>query len=166
MAYARPKARKGMRVNEMLPAGTRLGTLLSALGNSEKAMLSRLWQNWEMVMGPEIAPLASPLGARESVLVIGGEDNLVLQDLSYMKEEMLERANAFMDAPVFQRIDLQLLMGRNPLDLPPDIYPSFRERPVPERPLRLGGPLEKMDPESPVTRAYLAYLHMFGLSVG
>lgn len=126
-------------------------------------MQVRLWQNWEMVMGPDIAPLAWPLGARNDILIVGGEDNLALQELSFMTPEILERVNAFMDAPVFDRVELRLVMGDRPLDQMPDIQPSTRVRPAPSRPRQLGAHLEEMNPDSPVARCYAAYLRMHGV---
>ena len=79
--YRIPQGRdKGKRTNGMFSLGGKLGSVLSALGNGEKLMQVRLWQNWEMVMGPDIAPLAWPLGARNDILIVGGEDNLALQE--------------------------------------------------------------------------------------
>ena len=84
--YRIPQGRdKGKRTNGMFSLGGKLGSVLSALGNGEKLMQVRLWQNWEMVMGPDIAPLAWPLGARNDILIVGGEDNLALQELSFMR---------------------------------------------------------------------------------
>lgn len=162
---AGPVARKGNRTNEMLPVRDRLDSVLAALGNGEKAMQTRLWQNWDMVMGPELAALAWPLAVRGTTLVIGGEDNLALQELSFMTPEILERANAFMAAPAFEKVALELVMGRRPLDQPPDMQPQVRVREAPPMPPGLGGPLHEMRPDSPVTRCYLAYLRMFGLSL-
>lgn len=110
--YRIPQGRdKDKRTNGMFSLGGRLSTVLSALGSGEKLMQVRLWQNWEMVMGPDIAPLAWPLGARNGILIVGGEDNLALQELSFMTPEILERVNAFMDAPVFDKVELRLVMG-------------------------------------------------------
>ncbi len=153
----------GNRTNDMFSVGGKLESVLSALGNGEKLMQVRLWQNWDMVMGPDIAPLAWPLGARNDTLIVGGEDNLALQELSFMTPEMLERVNAFMDAPVFNRVELRLVMGDKPLDQPPDIQPSTRVRPAPPRPRDLGAHLEDMRPDSPVARCYAAYLRMHGV---
>ena len=51
--YRIPQGRdKGKRTNGMFSLGGKLGSVLSALGNGEKFMQVRLWQNWEMVMGP------------------------------------------------------------------------------------------------------------------
>uniref|UniRef100_UPI003A8EA307 DciA family protein n=1 Tax=Desulfovibrio porci TaxID=2605782 RepID=UPI003A8EA307 len=52
-------------------AGDLLAALLAALGGgAERARLSLLWQNWEQVMGPELAPLALPLGHHKDMLLI------------------------------------------------------------------------------------------------
>ena len=162
--YRIPQGRdKGKRTNGMFSLGGKLGSVLSALGNGEKLMQVRLWQNWAMVMGPDIAPLAWPLGARNDILIVGGEDNLALQELSFMTPEILERVNAFMDAPVFDRVELRLVMGDRPLDQMPDIQPSTRVRPAPPRPRQLGAHLEEMNPDSPVARCYAAYLRMHGV---
>lgn len=162
--YRIPQGRdKDKRTNDMLPVRRKLESVLSALANGEKLMQVRLWQNWEMVMGPEIAPLAWPLGARNDILIVGGEDNLALQELSFMTPEILERVNAFMDAPAFAKVELRLVMGDRPLDRPPDIQPTECVRPAPPRPGDLGGHLEDMRPDSPVARCYAAYLRMHGV---
>ena len=162
--YRIPQPRdKANRTNEMIPVGGKLDAVLSSLGKGEKLMQVRLWQNWEMVMGPDIAPLAWPLGARNDILIVGGEDNLALQELSFMTPEILERVNAFMDAPAFSRVELRLVMGARPLDQPPDIQPSTRERPAPERPALLGEHFTEMRPDSPEARCYAAYLRMHGV---
>ena len=161
------------RTNEMRAAGEHFASLLDRLGDGREGRLIRLWQNWDMVMGPELAELAWPLGARKSILLVGGEDNLTLQDLSFMTPEILERVNAFMgtDEPAFDKVDLQLLMGRKSMDQrvrmpgepPAGTQLWQKKRPLPEKPANLGGPLREMRADSPVTIAYLAYLKMFGL---
>lgn len=132
--------------------------------------LVELWRNWEMVMGPELASLAFPLGRRREILIVGGEDNIVLQELSFQTPEILERVNAFMDAPldapVFARVELRLLMGQRPLSLPPEDPQPCRERPAPARPADLGAYFSSMRPDSPVARAYAACLRMHGLLGG
>lgn len=160
LSYRLPKARKGNRINEMHTVHDRLDAVLSKLCTGEKLQQVRLWQNWDMVMGPDIAPLARPLGVRNDLLLVGGDDNLALQDLSFMTPEILERVNAFMDAPVFNKVELRLIMGKATLDHAPDMQPVQRLRPLPERPFDLGGHLGEMRTDSPVARCYAAYLEM------
>lgn len=164
MAYALPRPRKGERRREMLPAGPDLARLLAARAAPESAQLFRLWQNWEMVMGPDLAGLAIPLGTRHKSLLIGGEDNMVLQELSYQNEEILERVNAFMDAPsfapCFERVELHLLARHPRLDMAPAIQPATRFRPRPTRPASLSGAALDALADSPVKRAYEAFVRM------
>ena len=138
-------------------AGSVLDALLARLGKPEQARLARLWQNWSMVMGPDIAPLAWPLGHRNSTLLVGGEDAMVMQELSMLAGEMLERANAFMDAPFFTDVKVSLALGKNPLDSIAAV-PETRPRPVLEiGPPPTGSHLAEMDPQSPVARCYARF---------
>ena len=142
-------------------AGTVLDALLTRLGKPEQARLARLWQNWSMVMGPDIAPLAWPLGHRNSTLLVGGEDAMVMQELSMLTGEMLERANAFMDGPFFTDVKVSLALGKNPLDSVATVLETHR-RPV----LEVGPPLTglhlaEMDPQSPVARCYARFAKKF-----
>lgn len=141
-----------------LPLGEALATWLSSKGRETRpAHLDQLWKNWSMVMGPDLAPLAQALGHRDGVLLVGGEDHLVLQELTYATPEILERVNAFMDEPFFQRVELHLLFGKTPLNL---ITATAVPAPPPlTRPPRLGG--LNLDPASPVGRCYQAYLRCF-----
>ena len=117
-----------------------------------------------MVMGADIAPIAIPLGSRDSVLLIGGEDTMAMQELSYCIPEILERANAFMDEPYFDKVELRLLLGETALDeriratTAPTIVPP---KTLPPRPDNLGGLFGKLDPESAVGRCYAAYVRMY-----
>lgn len=128
----------------------------------ERFHLLQLWDNWPMVMGDELCEAALPLGARESTLIIGAEDNMLLHELSFQVNEILARANAFMNSPCFSQVRLELLQGRKPL------YPRNRQGAglvnlTEERvkPQNLGGLIDKIDPESPVGKAYLAYVASF-----
>lgn len=141
-----------------LSLGEALSAWLSSRGKEARpAHLEQLWKNWDMVMGPDLAPLAQPLGHRRHLLLVGGEDHLVLQELSYAAPEILERVNAFMDEPFFERVELHLLFGKRPLNLVTDT--PLPGPPPLIRPPRLGG--LNLDPASPVGRCYQAYLRCF-----
>lgn len=128
----------------------------------ERFHLLQLWDNWPMVMGEELCALARPLGAREGTLLIGAEDNMLLHELSFHAQDILARANAFMHTPRFSQVRFELLQGRRPL------YPrqageqglvNLPEKR--ERPAKLGGLKDKVDPDTPAGRAYLAYVASF-----
>ncbi|MCL2124292.1 MAG: DciA family protein, partial [Desulfovibrionaceae bacterium] len=60
-----------MRARRLLSAREAVERLLRRY--PRKTRLARLWGNWSMVMGPELALLAWPLGERKGVLLVGGE---------------------------------------------------------------------------------------------
>lgn len=153
------------RVDEALKLA--LARLEQASRGSEHAQLRELWRNWRMVMGEELALLALPIGQRKGILLVGAEDHLVMQELAFYTPEILERANAFMDAPFFSKVELHPLMGQDVLDLPPDITPATREYPPPEKPHGLDGSFAAspgLKPDSPVVRSYAAYLKLHGMA--
>jgi hypothetical protein len=115
-----------------------------------------------MVMGPDLCHLAVPVGAHGRVLLVGGEDNMSMQELVFQIPEMLERVNAFMDAPYFERVEVRLLSAqeldaclatpRPPVRIPPE--------PAPCGPSGLEELQGRFDPDSPVGRYFAAYLRM------
>ncbi len=150
------------RLKRLAPAGEAARDLLLGLGGKERLHLAALWENWDMAMGPDIAALALPLGHKEGTLNIGAEDTMAMQELSLQSDDILERANAFMDSPFFNRVRVILLHGQRTLDVIRPQRPLLPPPPkLPPRPPRLGSLLGKLDPASPVGRCYEAYLAMF-----
>lgn len=146
------------RRNHTAHIGADVGGWLAAHGmKPQQTLLSQLWHNWEIVMGPDIAPLARPLGHRNGILLIGGDDPCAMQELSYAVPEILERVNAFMDEDFFHKIELHLLMGKESLQ-----RIEITKTPVvprPQRPQNLGS--AQLPPDSPIASAYAAYVRMF-----
>lgn len=152
---------RSQRVNALQSITDALGSFMGRRGGFEHLRLTRLWEHWEMVMGQDLAALARPLGHKKDVLLIAAEDSMAAQDIAMQATEVLERANAFMNEPYFSRIQVELAMNRKDLSAP---MPTMRPAP-PEyhiaRPINLGALSGKLDPESPVTQCYEAYLHYF-----
>ena len=133
MAVFRKRQKDSQPVHAMEVMASVMAGLGAAPGQGEtRARLQQLWLNWGMVMGPELAPLARPMGHHRDVLLIGAEDAMLAQELHLMAGEMLERVNAVMEQP------------------------SPRLRP-PEPLCADGVYLEAMDPASPVARAYARF---------
>jgi hypothetical protein len=156
-----PRPDKKRRLRSMRLAGDMASDLLERLGGREQRRIVQLWRNWKMVMGADLCDLAIPVDARGRVLLIGGEDNMAMQELVCQIPEILERVNAFMDAPHFERVEVQLLSEREivaclsgPRSIPalPGIVPS-----VPPGLEELQG---RFDPASPIGRYFAAYLRM------
>lgn len=134
-----------------------MAALDRAVGQSAQGRLVRLWQNWDMVMGPELAAIAWPLGHRGNILLVGGEDAMIMQELSLQTGEILERVNAFMDEALFTEVRVSLALGKNPLNSSLAVPPP-RQRPVLEPgPAPSGMYLGLMNPESAVAKCYARF---------
>lgn len=138
-------------VNELLPA-----VLAGLGGDAARLRLVQLWRHWEMVLGPELAPLARPLGHHGESLLIGAEDAMLMQELHLQSGEILERVNAFMEGAFFSCVKVSLCFQRTELDgiSAPPVPPAV---PV-ERPRLTGDALNGMRPDSPVARCYARYV--------
>ncbi len=125
--------------------------------------LTELWRHWGTVLGPGLADLALPMGHREATLFIAAEDHLVMQELSFLTPEILERVNAFLEEDRFQEVHLSLLGKRRALNAPAP-FEARRAVPVVFRPdpERLGALWDSMDPATPLGRCYRAYVRRFG----
>ncbi len=141
-------------------AGRLLARLAERAGRPEQPRLVELWRNWRVVMGEELSALALPLGHSGRRLEVGCEDGAAMQELSYLRGEILERANAFMEEDFFRELRLSLALDRRALDKSPlgeEVRPPARPQ---ERALERAASgvwLPSMDPESPVARCYRAW---------
>ncbi len=134
-----------------------LERFLLQLGKPEQRMLTRLWEHWEMVMGPEISSIACPLGQKDGVLFVGGEDTMSVQELSYMHDEILERANTFMNSNFFVRVKVRLALDKNPLHIISARLETKRVHTEFGPPLS-GKYLKDMDPDSAVAKCYARFV--------
>lgn len=139
--------------------GSSLSQWLAKQGHCarKRDVLCDLWRNWQAVMGDDLAERARPLGSRGDVILIGGDDQCVMQELVYEEAEILRRANGFLKEERFHRVELHLLMGRTDLRrVDTTVVPK---RSGPERPESLGR--LRLPPSSPAAAAYEAYLRLF-----
>lgn len=149
------------RKRALLPASGAVEALFATLGGQEIGKLLALWEHWTFAAGEEAAGLAFPLGHRGATLILGAEDAMAMQELSLLIPELLERVNAFLDSPFFSDIRLVLLQGARPLSEKRATRPTPAISRMPPRPPHLGGLVGKLDPLSPVTRSYEAYIRAF-----
>ena len=138
-----------------------LTKLLYEKGGEKHMPLVPLWQNWDMVMGEELAELGRPLGHKQRTLIVGAEDNMAQYELHAQTYEILERVNAFLDKKMFDSVQVELLQGRPSLDAVPAPVAKIARPKVPPRPKDLGNIEHILDPDSPVTRCYKKYVAMY-----
>ncbi len=137
---------------------TTLDRFMQHLGMPEKRQIIELWRHWSMVMGHEIASIAWPLGSKNNILMVGGEDALSLQEISYMQFEILERANAFMGKEYFNALKVSLSLDKTPLNVVCQHTKAPSPNLLPHEVLH-GEYLKDMPATHPVARCYAHYVH-------
>ncbi len=158
MVYTTPFSKKDKRLFGKAEEITNvIERYLHRLGKPEQIILTRLWQHWDMVMGPEIAALAWPLGHKEGTLFVGGEDAMSVQELTYMHDEIIERANTFMDSNFFVSVKVRLSLDKTPLDAASHI-PKPQRKHVSFGKTLSGKYLKNMDPDSAVAQCYARFV--------
>lgn len=141
--------------------GNVLEKVFISLGASpEQAKLSRLWRSWDAVLGPDLAPLARPLGHHDDRLLIGAGDAVLLQELYYMGPEIVRRVNGFLQEDFFTAVKVSLMLDHQDLDAPSPVLERSAGRPKEDVPSPSGASLGLMDPESAVARCYARFLGM------
>ncbi len=156
------KANYKSRTAKMQNSSDLLSSILSKIAPEQKLLIIKLWQNWSMVMGEELCELLFPLGSKKrsrgQVLLIGVEDALLMQDMTYEIPEILERANAFMGEEYFIDVELGLLLNKKIMTIGET---SFIEpqKIIYETPKTLGNLC--LDGDDAVSRAYNAYVKFF-----
>ena len=141
------------------PLGDLLPLALEQLGlDADRIRLGHLWEHWPYVMGPELAGMACPLGTHKDVLLLGCEDNMLMQEITLCRDEILERVNAFMEKPYFHNIKASLLMGRCNLARPRP-KPQVKQQ-VFESNVR-GTYLDRISPDTPWGRCYATYAGVY-----
>lgn len=100
-----------------------------------------------------------PLGHKGKVLLLGGEDAVVLQEANFLAPEILKRANEFLGGNVFDKITLELVRGRSHLN-------GIRvgvvyKKPLVPRPEPLGNLVDILPKDDPVGNCYRAYVRFF-----
>ncbi|MBQ9536269.1 MAG: DUF721 domain-containing protein [Desulfovibrionaceae bacterium] len=142
-----------------------------------QARLVHLWENWKIVLGnEELAQFAIPLGHKKTTLKIGCENSMLLQEIRFLQNDILERVNAFLFRKYFTKLEVQLLSGEAHLtanlaqgSLSQQAFATFsqalQERSQKEEPgsskqgAKLTGKfLGQMDPNSIVAKCYAKFV--------
>ncbi|NCD24970.1 MAG: DUF721 domain-containing protein [Deltaproteobacteria bacterium] len=136
-----------------------LGLTLNTPEAALELAIARLWRHWPEIFGTDMAEMIRPLGRRKTTMLLGTTNSMVMQEFSFLGPEILEKANTFLGTNYFQELKLELMSGRPPLD--ESLLPIPSPSPTPPLPEPLGNLLPCMDPSSPVTACYRAYVKLF-----
>lgn len=119
-------------------------------------------KNWEKIVGRETAALVKPLERKNTTLILGARDSIIIQEISFLSEQILELINSFCGSVFFDKVRVELLKGRTPLDR--QLVKKPRGQVQVKKPDKLGGLESLIKKDSPVARCYARYLELFGRS--
>jgi hypothetical protein len=128
--------------------------------DGSRYLFNGICKKWAEIVGPETAELVKPLGRRNSTLILGAQDSIVIQEISFLSDRILELINAFCGSDFFDKVRVELLKGRAPLDK--KLVKKTSSRMPVKKPENLGCLKKDMDHDSPVARCYAKYLQFFG----
>lgn len=137
-----------------------LSALLASMDDSRRqAELHRLWRSWSEAVGEHLAMIARPLGTRRDDLVVGVEDSMLMQDMVHYGPALVEQANAFLGRKVFDKVRVELIGGRVPLDA--DLGPVLDgDRYEPPLPNDVGELADRLPQDSAIGRCYREYVRL------
>ncbi len=78
--------------------------------------IASLWTNWKEVVGEDLADLAKPLGKRKKTLILAAADGIVMQEISFYQNYILDQIESFLGWQPFDKVKFELLKGKVPLD--------------------------------------------------
>lgn len=134
-----------------------LTATLQQLGvDPDRERLLHLWECWPHVLGAELAAMACPLGTHKDILLVGCEDNMLMQEVALQQYEILERVNAFMEKDYFHSVRPSLFMGRSSLAEPRTPQVQAKPQAVHRATVR-GTHLGSISTDTPWGRCYAAY---------
>ncbi len=88
----------------------------------------RIWLVWDATVGPQIAGKARPIAFRDGVLTVAVANSPWMQQLTFLKQGMIEKLNQRLGGELVR--DIYLKAGRPEVPLPPHKEGGRRERPL------------------------------------
>jgi len=121
----RSENRRGRNRGEFEAVGPLVAGILRRLGLEKRLAEWRAVQAWPQVVGPAIAAQARAVEVRDGVLFVDVASNVWMQELGLLRENIAERLNAHLGAPLVRKVVLSI--ERRPRDgEAPDAHPGRR----------------------------------------
>lgn len=77
-------------------------------GSPEKGRMARLWEQWATVVGEELAAQIDSIEDKERLLILHVPDAITMQEVSFLKEDILSKVNNFLGSNYFQSVRISL----------------------------------------------------------
>lgn len=90
------------------PAATILAQIIDGLGLKSQFACFKLQQHWEETVGALIAGYSTPNAIRRDTLILDVTTPVGMQELSFLKGEIIEKANAYLGDLTIKQIHLQI----------------------------------------------------------
>lgn len=87
----------------------------------------RIWLFWDEAVGERIASLARPVGFRDGTLTVAVANAPWMQQLNFLKGEIVEKLNSLLGGPVVRDIYLKAGRAEPPAAATPERRPPLRE---------------------------------------
>lgn len=101
--------KKRVKTANPAPIGELLFPFLEKLGGCrEKSRIASLWNDWPAVVGEELGDCVEEIDEKERTLVIRVADAMMMQEISFRKEEIREKVNSYLGTSYFESVRLTL----------------------------------------------------------
>jgi predicted nucleic acid-binding Zn ribbon protein len=110
----RPKGRK-----EPAPLGAILGSLFAGTPLGARLKESRIWLLWDETVGPTVAAKAQPVNFRDGILTVAVTSAPWLQQLNFMKRQLVSQLNEACGEQLVQEIFLKAGSRQREQEMPP-----------------------------------------------
>jgi len=144
----------------MKTASEIISQIIQKKDQEKKINLIILWKNWKKILGPTLASMAKPIGSKDNTLIIGVEDSILMQELSFFSSEILEKINDFLGFQPFDKVKYKLLEDKTPLDAIICKREGKRASYIFQLPEKIGELKEIIPEGSPVYKAYKSYIKL------
>jgi predicted nucleic acid-binding Zn ribbon protein len=101
-----PKRRK--KNGAVTPLSADVTSVLRGMARGLDRAHPEIWASWPTIVGPDVARRAVPKSFSRATLVVAVESSTWLQELSYLKEQILDRLAEAVGPSVVKNIKLVL----------------------------------------------------------
>ncbi|UFS72712.1 DUF721 domain-containing protein [Geomonas sp. RF6] len=137
---------KRRRMYRPAPVSSLIESVFAGTAAGKRLHEGRIWEVWEEAVGKGIAKHATPVAFREGVLTLRVDSAPWMQQLTYLKKDLITKVNALLEEEMVQDIFLKAGQVKLP-PAPPPFKPKRRQLTEAERAWVVEQAQEVTDPE-------------------
>lgn len=93
---------------DAVPIGTIIESLLRRCRPGTGEAFNQVWAVWEKAVGSAIASQARPAAFKNGILVVHATNSVWLQQLQFMRREIISKINDHCDQPLVRELKLKI----------------------------------------------------------